>query len=362
MNHYSEYNILTLNGVRLQRNEIIEYCNSQPGNSFSEVGKFMEEWLSASPFMELKTSGSTGTPKIMKAEKNRMLFSASLTSKYFNFQPGQNALLCLPVAYVAGKMMIVRALFSSLNLVCLAPSGDPVNLLPENLSIDFAAMIPMQLQQGLHNEKLKQIKKILLGGGAVSSQLLNEIKDIDTEIFLGYGMTETLSHIALQKINGENSESAFAALPGINLKTDDRGCLVISSGELLKEPIVANDLVEFVEPGKFIWKGRYDNVINSGGIKLMPETIESKLQPFLSQRFFIAGIADETLGEKLVLIIEGSAFNEEKLVMLIDQLKQVLDKFEVPKEVFFINHFVETSSGKINRRHTLEKIFASQGF
>jgi O-succinylbenzoic acid--CoA ligase len=356
MNHFSQYNTLTLNGVRLHGKEIVEYCYSQAENSLSEVGKFIEEWLSPNPFMGLKTSGSTGTPKIMKAEKNRMLFSASLTANYFNFQPKQNALLCLPVHYIAGKMMIVRALFSSLNLLCLPPSSDPLASLPAGIKIDFSAMIPMQLQQGLHNEKLKQIKKILLGGGAVSSQLLNEIKDIDTEIFLGYGMTETLSHIALKKINGKNSESAFTSLPGISLKKDERGCLIISSQDLLENPIVTNDLVEFIQPKKFVWKGRFDNVINSGGIKLMPETIESKLHTLLNQRFFIAGIPDEKLGEKLVLIIEGSSFADNELNIFRGKLKQVLDKFEVPKEVFSIDHFAETSSGKINRRLTLEKI------
>lgn len=362
MKHYSEYDRLTVNGVTLQGKEIIDYCNRKPQSPLFEVGKLMEEWLSPGPFMELKTSGSTGSPRIMKAEKNRMLFSASLTASYFNFQRGQNVLLCLPVHYIAGKMMIVRALFSSLNLVCLPPSSDPVASLPEDIQIDFAAMIPMQLQQGLHNEKLKQVKKILLGGAAVSAKLLAKLKKVDTQIFLGYGMTETLSHIALQQINGNNSESAFTILPGIDFNTDDRGCMVISSKELLKEPIVTNDLVEFVEPGKFIWKGRFDHVINSGGIKLMPETIEKKLQTFLSERFFIAGIPDERLGQKLVLIIEGGSFDEGKSKIFEANMKSVLDKFEVPKDVVFIDHFVETSTGKINRRLTLEKLIETKSF
>lgn len=356
MTHFSGYNKLTLNGVPLQGKEIVDYCYNQDENFLLEVGKFMEEWLSPDPFIELKTSGSTGIPKMMKAEKARMLFSASLTAKYFNFQPNQNALLCLPVHYIAGKMMIVRALLSSLNLLCVPPSGNPVASLPYNFQIHFAAMIPMQLQQSLHNPKLKQVKKILLGGGPVSLKLLDQLREVDADIFLGYGMTETLSHIALQQINVKNSVPAFTPLPGIGLKTDDRGCLVISSKELLPEPIVTNDLVEFIDQGKFIWKGRFDNVINSGGIKLMPEPIEIKLQSFLNHSFFIAGIPDERLGEKLVLVIEGKPFDKRELNELKAKLKRSLDKFEVPKEVFFIDHFLQTSSGKINRRLTLGKL------
>ncbi len=356
MNAFANYTSLTLNGVTLQKDEIIAFCQTQKEQVFREVAQFMEEWLQPGPRIAVKTSGSTGMPKTLWVEKDKMLKSAARTAEYFDFHAGQTALLCLPVNYIAGKMMIVRALFSQLNLFCIDPSGNPLEYLPSETVVDFAAMIPMQLQRVKDNPALSQIKKILLGGGPVSIDLEQAILDLNlsTEIFHGYGMTETLSHIAVRKINGQKFSSEYRVLKGIRIASDSRGCLVVTAADLPDSPVTTNDIVRLAGKNKFVWKGRFDNVINSGGIKLQPEEIEKKIQPILNSRFFLSGMKDDVFGEKLVLIIEGRPWSEGKINTLKNNIKQALHGYERPKAICFAPEFKETRSGKINRAATVK--------
>ena len=353
---YSDYNSIMINGTFLKGFDIINYCRKAGNEALLPVAEFAEEWLQPNSEMVLKTSGSTGDPKLITVHKDQMLFSASLTAGYFGFEPGQNALLCLPVNYIAGKMMIVRAMFSGLNLIVVNPSHDPLKFLTSGTKIDFAAMIPFQLEQVKQMAEPVQIKNLLLGGGPVSAKLENEANDLPIEIFHGYGMTETLSHIALRRVNGKNASQTYKVLPGIELQQDERNCLVISAGKLVNERLVTNDIVEFVSPGQFIWKGRFDNMINSGGIKLFPEELERKLQTFLKRRFYFTSLPDEKLGERLVLIIEGKPFNEVEMLLLNEALKANFTKYEIPKQIYFLQKFIETQTGKINRKMTTGRL------
>ena len=253
------------------------------------------------------------------------------------------ALLCLPTRYIAGKMMLVRAFTIGLELDIMPSSSHLDNLLPQNV-YDFVALVPMQAQQSL--SKLNQFKKIIIGGAPVSTVLSEALQNIKGEAYETYGMTETITHIAARKID----EPTFKVLPNITIATDDRNCLIISAPDISSTPIVTNDIVEISNKNEFKWLGRFDNVINSAGVKLFPEQIAAKLASGISQRFFIAGVSDETLGQKVVLVIEGEEYNFDKTIF------KNLDKYEQPKEIHFVPNFYMTETNKINIKKNLSKI------
>ena len=308
---------------------------------WNDVNQFISEWYSTNIEMDLKTSGSTGKPKSISVKKDWMQNSAELTRKTFGLKKGDSALLCMPMKYVAGKMMVVRALELGLDLKVVEPSSNPLKNMDE--IIDFAAMVPLQLENSLND--LDQVKTLIVGGGQVSQQLIEKLQKISTQIFETYGMTETLTHVAIKPLNGPNISDLFRALDGIRFEKDDRGCLAIHASALNPVPIVTNDLVELIDENSFRWLGRFDNVINSGGIKIIPEVVEAKLTEVIpNRRFIIAGLPDDSLGQTVVLIVEGDE---------IDIPIEFLDKYEKPKTIHFISEFIETESGKINRVGTI---------
>lgn len=347
--NFENYQTLTLNGQMLTGLEITEYCKNQEAPNLRLIGLFVSEWLSDKPFVEVKTSGSTGVPKIISVEKNQMLQSAAMTAAFFGFAPGQTALLCLPMNYIAGKMMVVRAMLSGLNLHCIEPENNPLQHLRAQTVIDFAPLIPMQLE-GVTNTGA--IKKILLGGSAVNPIQEEHFNKLEAEIYHGYGMTETLSHVAIRAVNGSFRSDVFKALPGIYFDTDERDCLLIDI-PFFRDIIYTNDVVELIDDQQFIWRGRADNVINSGGIKLFPEEVERKLMPLMSGPFFVAGIHDERFGEKLCLFIEGMRPDEETFDRMKSEIALHLDRYEKPRDIFYIPSFVRTGSGKIKRKETV---------
>lgn len=317
------------------------------------VGNFLLEWLNPAPFVEVKTSGSTGTPKTIKVKKKHMVNSAMATSDFFNLGPGTKALLCLPASYIAGKMMLVRALVLGWELDLVPPKANPL----DNLFriYDFCAMTPFQLDNSIG--RLHLIKKLIVGGGAVSENLKKLVQDKETKVFETYGMTETVTHIAAKKINQRKEAGGilpFKLLPNISISTDERSCLVINAPLLTDETIITNDVVEILTYKKFLWKGRYDNVINTGGIKIHPEEVELKLNPIILHRFFVSSLPDDALGNKLVLFVEAD-FSEEKLMALEQKISelQTLSKYEKPKKIYFVEKFEETHTGKINRLNTV---------
>jgi O-succinylbenzoic acid--CoA ligase len=309
----------------------------------ADIGAFILEWLSPSKTVIISTSGSTGNPKQIALKKEYMVNSALATGDFFNLKPSNTALLCLPSKYIAGKMMLVRAMVLGLELDATEPNSNPLDGLSK--SYDFAAMIPLQAQNTIGH--LHQIKQLIIGGAPIALNLENKLKVSKCEVYATYGMTETITHVAIRKIG----QTTFKALPKVSFKKDDRGCLVIDAPLISDETVVTNDLVELNSESEFIWLGRFDSVINSGGIKLIPEQIELKLNGIMDNRFFVAGIPDETLGEKLILLVEG-----KKDTSIIEKVKQIeeLYKYEVPKKVYFLNSFVETATGKVNRIKTVK--------
>lgn len=303
------------------------------------IAKFLLEWLNNESFVLVHTSGSTGKPKQIVLQKNAMIASARATGTFFNLQPKNSALLCLSADYIAGKMMLVRALTLGLHLDAVEPNSNPL----EHKKFDFVAMVPMQVANSL--DKLHWVETLLIGGTKVSYQLAESILKTDCKAFESYGMTETISHIAIKQIG----EKSFTVLPNVSIAVDERNCLVIEALDLSPEKIITNDSVEILSPTQFVLKGRIDNVINSGGVKIFPEEVEEKLSKYISVRFFIASIPDEKFGEKVILVIEGKPFNIDTSIF------SEVSKYQTPKEIVFIDAFVETETNKINRKKTLEK-------
>ncbi|PTX42337.1 O-succinylbenzoic acid--CoA ligase [Christiangramia gaetbulicola] len=333
----------------------VAYSFIKEGEPYEQkIGNFLLDWLKPTSYIEVHTSGSTGTPKKIRLKKQHMVNSALATSRFFELPASTHALMCLPAEYIAGKMMLVRAMFLGWDLDTIPPSSNPLDQLFK--VYDFSAMTPFQLDNSI--ARLHLVKKLIIGGGAVSPRLRKMIKDVDSEIYETYGMTETSSHIAAKKLNPKKkkkSERAFKLMPNVSIAQDERGCLIIKAPNVLDEEIVTNDVVEIITYKKFLWIGRYDNVINSGGIKLFPEQIEQKLNDVLDHRFFVTSMPDESLGEKLVLFVEDD-FSEDTIKDLQTTINNIgsLGKYEKPKKIYLIEKFEETPNGKIHRENTLK--------
>lgn len=350
--HYKNFNRLSIDGTLLTGQEIVKYCLSQPQSNLHRIGEFMKDWLSEDAGLTVRTSGSTGKPKEIRLEKKQMLASAAATAAYFNFRKDKNALLSLNVDYIAGKMMIVRALYSQLNLVCIEPCIDPISQLNSDAEIQFAPLTPMQMD---NCSDTRGIRTILLGGGSVSATLEEKLQHVEAELFHGYGMTETISHIALRRVNGPGKSAFFTAMPGVSFELDDRNCLVIHV-PYLDCPVVTNDLAELSDTYTMEWRGRVDDIINSGGIKINPSEIETRLLLWMKRRYFVAGLPDEKLGQKLCLFIEGEPFNESELQHLKEIINHSEHKYHKPREIYFIRQFAETETGKIHRVNTVKML------
>lgn len=313
------------------------------------MGNFLVEWLSESTTIKLTTSGSTGKPKPIYLQKQHMINSAKATAKYFDLYAGTKALLCMPARFVAGKMMLVRAMQMGWELDYVPASKNP---LTENKKYDFVAMTPYQVHHSL--EDLHKAKLVLIGGGAVDVELNKQLQKSKTKAFASYGMTETCSHVALRPVNGPEATTIYQATENVSFALDNRGCLVINAPKVHDGILITNDLVDLKSETSFEWKGRFDSVINSGGVKIHPEMVEQKLAEYLKDNFFIGSIPDAILENKVILLIESKTpiANE-----LLQKAFRSLERYEIPKEIFYLDTFAWTDTGKIQRKTTLELLF-----
>jgi O-succinylbenzoic acid--CoA ligase len=338
------HNHFKLNGFHLNREDLcrVAYSFIKEGEDFEKpVGDFLLDWFDSKPYIEMQTSGSTGTPKIVKVDKQAMVNSAIATGDFFDLHSGDRALQCLPVKYVAGKMMLIRSIVLGLDLDFVAPTSHPMEGLDDKY--DFVAMVPMQAQNSL--KELRNVKKLIVGGARISTSPEKELMKLPTEVYETYGMTETITHIAAKRVG----EKVFTVLPHVTISYDDRNCLVIHAPKIIAEDtVVTNDLVELVNENQFKFLGRIDNVINSGGVKIMPEQVERKLDGKLDRRFFITSKEDKELGEKVIMAVEGEPF------VLDTTIFDSLDKYEHPREILFVSKFKETENGKVLRKESLK--------
>lgn len=312
---------------------------------------FLSRWFSSDPFIEVKTSGSTGIPKQIHVNKDAMRKSAHASIKYFNLKPQQSVLIALPLHYIAGIMMTVRALEANMDIYLTSPSSNPLQTI--NQKFDFAPFTPMQmsimLEEGMKN-KLEQIETILLGGSSISDALSKKIQSLKCKIFSSYGMTETLSHIALRRINGKLREETYHPLPGVHISYSKNKTLAIET-PWTKEQLITTDLITIHQDGSFTFIGRDDATINSGGIKLHPEELEAILAPLISCPFALSSIEDKILGEALILVTEQNINFKEFLLKA--SLK--LNKYQLPKKHFTLN-IPLTTTGKIARKELKQKL------
>lgn len=341
---------------------------------------FYSEWNNDSDRVLVHTSGSTGKPKPMMVEKKRMLNSARITCDFLGLKPGDSALLCMSLDYIAGKMVVVRSIERHLHLISVSPSGHPlkdINLKDANGKdvngeITFAAMVPMQVYNTLQvpeeRERLTHVRHLIIGGGAIDTSLEKELRSLpgNIAIWSTYGMTETLSHIALRRINGAEASEWYQPFDSVKISQTDEGCLVIDAPLVCAETLVTNDIVEIepyiynkVEKLRFRIKGRKDNVICSGGIKIQIEEVEALLKPHLEKPFMIAKKKDEKFGEIAVLLTE-----DEDIKKVEATIRRLLSgksddsnksseskshKYWIPREFRYVEHLPLTETGKPKR-------------
>ena len=327
---------------------------------------FVDEWNNDSAYVEVKTSGSTGEPKRMLVEKRRMLNSARITCDFLGLKPGDTALLCMSTDYIAGKMMVVRSIERRLKLISVPPSGHPLAdnyqlstirssllaFLRKNYQLNFAAMVPMQVYNSLQvpeeKERLMAIRHLIIGGGAIDEEMEAELRSFPNAVWSTYGMTETLSHIALRRISGPEASEWYTPFPTVTLSTNDEGCLVIDAPEVCAQTLVTNDIVELKPDGRFRIRGRKDNVICSGGIKIQIEEVEQALKKYVRVPYIISKRKDPKFGEIVVLLTEGDTAQVQTIC------QQVLPKYHQPKLYLKIDKIPLTETGKPARKEAEE--------
>lgn len=320
---------------------VVRDASEAGGSFFKDAEAFIAEFLNDSATVLVHTSGSTGKPKPFQAEKARMAASARMTCGYLGLTPGMTNLLAMPLAYIAGKMVVVRSIVCGLTLVVVRPSSNPFRAYVdgeraagrEPEPIDLVAVTPMQAQGILDDPETAALflksRAVIIGGGAVSEELLRRLQPAEGAVYSSYGMTETLSHIALRRLTGPHPETGYRPLSGVTLSTLEKGTLVIDAPHVAEHPLVTNDIVRFLPDGTFLVRGRLDNVINSGAIKIQIEEAEAKLAHVIPGRFAISSRPSQTLGEEVVLVLEGT---EEDLARLDKQaVIGALGKYEKPR-------------------------------
>jgi len=313
-----------------------------------ELFRFLADWFNDSEEMTVQTSGSTGEPKLIRVRKPQMMNSACATCYQLRLAPGDRILLCMSLQFIAGKMMVVRALVAGLDLHLVAPSGYPLK--DTNLKFRFAAMVPMQIynsmQVALERERLQQIGVLLVGGSSVDPKLEADLQAFPNPVFASYGMAETLSHIALRRINGPEASEYFTPLPSVAVFLSEEHCLIIDAPLVCEHRLYTNDKAEMRGDGSFRILGRTDNVINTGGIKVQIETLEAFLSDFIDLPFAISSLPDEKFGEIIVLAVEG-ILDDALLTQTLHS--ENLPAHQFPKQIITLDRLPRTESGKINR-------------
>lgn len=311
------------------------------------LSEFIDEWNNNSDRVLVHTSGSTGKPKPMMVEKRRMLASARITCDFLGLKEGDTALLCMPLDYIAGKMVVVRSIERGMRLIDVKPSGHPLRGIKETPT--FAAMVPMQVFNSMQVpdecERLRSIKHLIIGGGAIDADMAEKLRSFTNAVWSTYGMTETLSHIALRRLSGKDADDYYTPFDSVDISLADDGCLVIDAPEVCDRKLRTNDIAEISEDGRrFRIIGRKDNVIDSGGIKLHIEDIEAKLKPHIGCPFIITKKADSKFGEIVVLLVCS-----EDIKAMHDVCTSVLTQYECPKLIRTVSEIPTTETGKPSR-------------
>lgn len=313
------------------------------------VYAFLAEWFSPSPTVRVQTSGSTGAPKRMEVEKARMMRSAVRTCEHLGLRAGHTALLCMDLKYIGAKMVVVRALVAGMRLCVRRPSGHPLADVAD--PVDFLAVVPMQLYNTLQcaaeAERLARVRCAIVGGGAVDEALQHRLSGMPCRAYSTYGMTETLSHIALRPLNGPDASEAYTPFAGVALSLSPRGTLVIHAPEVCEEDLETNDVAHLHADGTFTIVGRADNTVNSGGVKIQIEEDERRLKPLIAVPFALTAVADSRLGEALVLLLADTCGADD--AALVARMKSCLPRYHVPRHILRVPEVPQTENGKVDR-------------
>ena len=354
-----------MNTTLLLNGKSIHYDDLRSGSAIGETEfenstlNFCRQWLNEQSSFSIKTSGSTGPPKIIPFTREQMLASAKQTIAFFNLRPDDTVLVCLNTAYIAGLMMLVRGFTAGSKIIAIEPSGNPLVDITETIS--FMAVVPLQLNNIIEEPatllKQEAIRNTIVGGAPVSFSLQQKISKLKASVWATFGMTETLTHFGVRQLS-PLEEKLFTVLPMTSIRGDERGCLIVKSDVTQNEELMTNDLVEIIDDNHFIWKGRIDNVINSGGVKFQIEDLEAKTAILFSElnlpnNFFIAKEKDTVTGEKICLIIEAI---EELSEIENVNFANYYDEYGSPKKVAYLQRFVYTPTGKIDRRASIHLI------
>lgn len=348
---------LTINGKPRTPSEVTAWAQQFISTATypweKNLAGFLLEWYNPeNQKITIHTSGSTGVPRTLQVTRQAMIDSALRTCNFFGLKEGMQALLCLDTRFIAGKMMVVRALACQLNLIIVPPTLDPLAAVTD--PPDFTALVPAQVITSLQNpvsrEVLQKTTLILIGGAPLPAFAEEQLKQLHSNAWITYGMTETLTHVAVRKA-GEQPP-AFKALPDISFRTETDGCLCIQA-PFLESEIKTNDLAEILPDGRFLLLGRADFVINSGGLKLFPEQLEQRLASFFPGPFFITSRPHALLGEVPVIVAEASLITPGDIKELKQFLFQTFSSRERPVALIPVEKIYLSESGKILRRQTL---------
>jgi O-succinylbenzoic acid--CoA ligase len=303
--------------------------------------------------LEVKTSGTTGIPKRLTIVKDDLIASALLTGETFGLKEGDRVLHCLPTNFIAGKMMLVRAMVLGLDLHIVDPKGSVLDNLATHDRFRFAAMIPLQLHRAMQEDRdrvERQFDTILLGGGPVSMALIEDIRELNVKVYQGYGSTETVTHVAMRRLNGPTRSDRYHAIGRVSFYKDDRDCLIVRTPHLSTKQHITNDLVTVLDEHSFRWRGRIDNVILSGGKKIFPEQLEERTGGLLPYPHFFMGIPHDKLGQAVALVIETEQPDPGAVQEVVEILQNILHPHEMPRRVSATRKIMRTRTGKIVRR------------
>lgn len=340
---------------------------SSDDSVFAQTFSLAQQWLNGAETYVFHTSGSTGTPKEILLKREQLGSSAQGTIRALSLTPQEQILLCMNTAFIGGAMLLIRGLILQATITLQQPSGNPLEHISAGHPYTFASFTPIQLHtltSGDRNirEKLNRFHYILLGGAAVPVPLERELKKLSVKVYHTYGMTETVSHIALKQIG---ADVYFKALPGVELRTDEHGCLAIKSGSTGNKWVYTHDMVTLIDEHTFDLLGRADDMINTGGIKVWPAKIEQALQDGLydmgiQRNIFVSWIPDDRLGQKIIAVIEGPPLDPEVQTRLIGSLEKRLGRYELPRAFYNFQLFILTPTGKINKHETLKMMGLTQ--
>lgn len=320
---------------------------------FTKLITFILNWQQNKDTFQFQTSGSTGAPKSIDVSRDQIVASVDATTEYLGLKKSETALLCLDPNFVASLMMAARCLVNDMDLIIEKPSSNPLKTLTE--SVDFASFVPMQIYKMIEDgniHKLADINNILIGGAPLSAAAFDVLTQIKTNIYVTYGMTETVSHIALMPVKETYQNAYFEVLPGIEIGQDNEGCLNITGTVTNNQKLQTNDIVELIWSDKFRWLGRRDHVINSGGIKIHPEQLEKVIETHLKGEFIISWKANDELGSECLLLTEGFTLSNDQFQEIQKEIETTFSKYHIPKFTLAVDKFERTDSGKIKREGT----------